>query len=161
MRYSRYVLLALSLSLLTACGGSSSSGSNSSDKASPTKETNLFLQDQALELKNITSEMMEQYQSAVTTRLLKKDNTLYQRSNRNWQEIDKKNFNFNTKDELAGFVNRTTKEEVQSYLNELIKNKGNSLLIYTKNKESEDSAMLKHLSLLTKEVQLNTFSNKE
>jgi len=125
------------------------------------KETNLFLQDQALEFKNLTSEMLDQYQSAVTTRLLKKDNTLYQRSNRAWKEIDKQNFNFNTKDELANFVNRITKEEVQSYLNELIKNKGNSLLIYTKNKESEDSAMLKHLSLLTKEVQLNTFSNKE
>jgi len=125
------------------------------------KETNLFLQDQALEFENLTSEMLEQYQSAVITRLLKKDNTLYQRSNRAWKEIDKQNFNFNTKDELANFVNRITKEEIQSYFNELIKNKGNSLLVYTKNKETEDSGALKHLSLLTKDVQLNTFNNKE
>jgi len=156
-----YIVFATNFNLLEVPGLAFIVQSPKSSGETLLKETNLFLQDQALELKNITSEMMEQYQSAVTTRLLKKDNTLYQRSNRNWQEIDKKNFNFNTKDELAGFVNRTTKEEVQSYLNELIKNKGNSLLIYTKNKESEDSAMLKHLSLLTKEVQLNTFSNKE
>ena len=125
------------------------------------KETDLFLQDQALELTDLTSEMLAQYQSAVITRLLKKDNTLYQRSNRNWQEIDKENFNFDTKDELANFVKKITKEEVLSYFNELIKNKGNSLLVYTTNKENEASPALKHLSLLTKDVKLKTFSNKE
>jgi len=125
------------------------------------KETELFLQQQVLQLQNITPEMMAQYKSAVTTRLLKKDNTLYQRSNRNWQDIDKENFNFNTNNELADSVNKITMEEVLSYFNELIKNKGNSLLVYTENKETEISAALKHLSPLTKDVQFKTLSYKE
>lgn len=125
------------------------------------KETDQFLQEQALEFKSLTSTMMERYQSAVITRLLKKDNTLYQRSNRHWQEIDKKNFDFNTKDELASFVSGITKEEIQSFFSALIENKGNSLLVYTKNEATNNSAVLKDLSRLTKQVQLNTFSNKE
>jgi insulysin len=131
------------------------------------EETELFLQDQVLQLQNITPVMMAKYQSAVTTRLLKNDNTLYQRSNRNWKEIDKENFNFNTKNELADSVNSITKGEVLNYFNKLIKNKGKSLLVYTKNKDNKDnketeiSPALKYLTPLTKDVQLKTFKNKE
>ena len=52
----------------------------------------------------------------------------------------------------------------RTYINKLIKNKGKSLLVYTKNndnKETEISAALKHLTPLTKDVQLKTFKNKE
>ena len=156
-----YIVFATNFNLFEVPGLAFIVQSPNSSGETLLNETNQFLQNQALEFESLTSKMIEQYQSAVITRLLKKDNTLYQRSNRNWQEIDKRNFDFNTKDELASFVSGITKEEIQTFFNELIKNKGNSLLVYTKNETTQDSATLKDMSRFTKQVQLNTFSNKE
>jgi insulysin len=162
-----YIVFATNFNLFEVPGLAFIVQSPNSSGETLLEETELFLQDQVLQLQNITPEMMAKYQSAVTTRLLKNDNTLYQRSNRNWKEIDKENFNFNTKNELADSVNSITKGEVLNYFNKLIKNKGKSLLVYTKNKDNKDnketeiSPALKYLTPLTKDVQLKTFKNKE
>ena len=123
-----YIVFATNFSLLEVPGLAFIVQSPNSSAESLLTETQLFLEEQAEEL-NISPEKMAQYQSAVITRLLKKDNTLYQRSNRNWQEIDKKNFDFNSKDELAEFVSNTSAKELQSAFSTLITNKG--CLLYT------------------------------
>jgi secreted Zn-dependent insulinase-like peptidase len=161
-----YIVFATNFNLFEVPGLAFIVQSPNSDGETLLIETELFLQEQALQLQKITPDMLAKYQSAVTTRLLKNDNTLYQRSNRNWQEIDKENFNFNTKNKLADAVNNTTKKEVLSYFNKLIMNKGNSLLVYTKNKateneEPEASEALKNLTPLSKDILLKTFSGKE
>jgi insulysin len=156
-----YIVFATNFNLFEVPGLAFIVQSPNSDGETLLKETELFLQNQTLKLQNITPEKMAKFQSAVVTGLLKQDNTLYQRSNKSWQEIDKKNFNFNTNDQLANFVNSITKEELLSYFSTLIEIKGNALLVYTKNKETEVSAALKHLTLLTKDIEFKRFRNKE
>ena len=120
-------------------------------------ETELFLQNQVEALHAITPKMLAQYQSAVTTHLLKKDNTLYQRSNRAWHEIDKKNYEFDTKAKLAEHVNNLSKETLISSFDKLIKEKGNSLLIYTTNNENADEVIIKERLHLTKDNKLRVY----
>ena len=72
-----------------------------------------------------------------------------------------KNIHFNTNKELAASVNKITKEELIAFYKVLIKNKGNSLLVYTTNNESDDKISLEGVSRLTQETKLDTFMNKE
>mgnify|MGYP003861897627 CR=1 FL=1 len=118
------------------------------------------LESRKSKISKLSDEDIKQYQSAVVSRLLKKDNTLYQRSNRNWQEIDTQNFDFNTKSQLADLVQKFTPTDVRTFFSSLIKQKGNALLVYTSSKSKQDK-IPDTLAPLEKKAKFSHFSNKE
>lgn len=156
-----YIVFATNFSLFEVPGLAFIVQSPNSSGETLLTETELFLQTQPEKLKAITPKKIAQLKSAVITGLLKQDNTLYQRSNKSWQEIDKKNFNFNTKQELANAVNNITKDELVSYFSQLITKKGSSLLVYTSNEKTEVSDTIKQLSPLSKDIKFEPFMSKE
>jgi len=155
-----YIVFATNFNLLEVPGLAFIIQSPNADGATLFKETELFLREQAENLADLSQDEIEQYQQAVISRLLKKDNTLYQRSNRNWQEIDTQNFDFNTKSQLADLVQKFTPTDVRTFFSSLIKQKGNALLVYTSSKSKQDK-IPDTLAPLEKKVKFSHFSNKE
>jgi len=78
-----------------------------------------FLQD----LKNLATEELETYKTGLITHLLEKDKNLQKRSYRNWLEIDRKNYDFDTQERIASAVKTIDKAGlVQAYKSWLIDN---------------------------------------
>lgn len=95
------------------------------------KETRLFLEAQLSNIPTLSDDNLNRYKSAVISKLLKQDNTLYSRSNRYWQDIDKENYEFDTNEDMAQAISKIKLEELVGTLEELISDKGRGLLIYT------------------------------
>ena len=156
-----YIVFATNFNMLEVPGLAFIVQSPNTDGRTLFDETSLFLQQQVEKMKKLSDEDIKQYQSAVVSRLLKKDNTLYQRSSRNWQEIDNLNANFDTKDQLANLVNKLTQEDVQVFFSSLINQKGNSLLIYSSADEQTDKPAHDVLTRLETGATFDYFSNME
>jgi len=156
-----YIVFATNFNMLEVPGLAFIVQSPNTDGRKLFDETSLFLKEQAEKMENLSKEDIKQYQSAVVSRLLKKDNTLYQRSNRNWQEIDNLNTNFDTKDQLANLVNKLTPEDVQVFFSNLIKQKGSSLLVYSSADEQTDKPPHDDLARLENGTKFSYFSNME
>ena len=54
----------------------------------------------------------EQHKAALVSKVLEKDTRLTDRSDRYWQEIDRANFNFDTRDRLAKHISAINKAEL-------------------------------------------------
>tara|TARA_R110001592_G_C13176951_1_gene750412 strand:+ start:156 stop:3017 length:2862 start_codon:yes stop_codon:yes gene_type:complete len=103
------------------------------------KENLLFLDTQLENIANVSDEKLNQYKSAVISKLLKQDNTLYSRSNRYWQDIDRENYEFNTHETIAKVVSDIKLDDLIQELKDLIKEKGRSLLVYTYQQKDESN----------------------
>jgi len=78
-----------------------------------------FLQD----LENLPTEELETYKTGLITHLLEKDKNLQKRSYRNWLEIDRKNYGFDTQERIASAVKTIDKTSlIQAYKSWLIDN---------------------------------------
>tara|TARA_R110002074_G_scaffold401092_1_gene598142 strand:+ start:6854 stop:9700 length:2847 start_codon:yes stop_codon:yes gene_type:complete len=94
-------------------------------------ETRSFLENQLSNLAMLSSTDLEKFKQAVISKLLKQDNTLYSRSNRYWQDIDRENKAFDTNAVLADTVSEVSTNDLQILLKRLISEKGQGLLTYT------------------------------
>lgn len=103
------------------------------------KENLLFLSIQSEEVAKLSDENLNRFKSAVISKLLKQDNTLYSRSNRYWQDIDRENYEFNTNDKIAEAVADIKLDDLVKELEDLIKEKGRSLLVYTHQQNIESN----------------------
>ena len=101
------------------------------------KESRLFLDAQLSVIPNMSDESLDRYKSAVISKLLKQDNNLYSRSNRYWQDIDRENYEFDTNEDLAKAITGIKLDDLNKTLEELVMDKGRSLLIYTYQEEYE------------------------
>jgi secreted Zn-dependent insulinase-like peptidase len=126
-------------------------------------ETQSFLNAQLDTIKALTSSDIERFQAAVASRLLKKDNTLYEKTNGFWKEIDTLNFDFDTKDQLAKAVESITVKELHAHLKSLLENKGQSIIIHSQTSDAVDDKLEKvkqlDLKLMTEDTksELNRF----
>ncbi|MDF1582581.1 MAG: insulinase family protein [Methyloprofundus sp.] len=76
-----------------------------------------FLQD----LEKLSTEELEKYKTGLITHLLEKDKNLQKRSYRNWLEIDRENFAFDTQQRIAEAVKTLDKASlIKAYKSELI-----------------------------------------
>ncbi|MFV1872542.1 MAG: insulinase family protein [Oleiphilus sp.] len=122
-----------------------------SAKADVLYEENIeFLISQRENMSTLSDAELNRYKQAVISRLLKQENTLYSRSNKYWQDIDRENFSFNTKQSLADEVEKVQQKDLIELMERLIAEKGKSLLVYTQSqggdKLDEPSFSLRHLS---------------
>lgn len=128
-----YIVFATNFTLLETPALAFIVQSPISDGPTLYEETELFLSSQVSILADLEPSKFKQYQQAVVSQLLKKENTLYQKSNRYWQEIDIENSDFDSRERLSNTVNKITREELHQFYTSLIKSKGNALVIYTEN----------------------------
>jgi len=70
------------------------------------------------QLTAMPSTEFEQYKAGLITRLLEKDKNLQKSSYRNWLEIDRKNADFNTKQQIAAAVKDINQAELLAIYNE-------------------------------------------
>jgi insulysin len=103
------------------------------------KENLLFLNTQLANVAKLSDENVNRYKSAVISKLLKQDNTLYSRSNRYWQDIDRENYEFNTNENIAKAVSDIKLDDLIKELKDLIKEKGRGLLVYTYQEKDESN----------------------
>ena len=134
-----YIVFATNFSILNVPAMAFIVQSPTVDGKTLHEETVLFLEQQRSEIMGISAEKLSQYKAAVVSKLLKRDNTLYERSNRYWSEIDDENFDFNTKQKLAEQVGALTSEDLNSFYNILLDSTGNVLMIDTVSNDKEEA----------------------
>lgn len=99
-------------------------------------ETKEFLNSQKSAIQKLSDVGLTKFKQAVISKLLKKDNTLYNRSNRYWQDIDRNNEDFNTNEALANAITNISTKDLTHLLERLTSKNSNSLVVYTYNKEN-------------------------
>ncbi|MEH6357497.1 MAG: insulinase family protein [Pseudomonadales bacterium] len=73
-------------------------------------------------LNNMDEATLATHKKALIGRLIKKDSRITERSNRYWNEIDRSNFRFNTREQLATAIEAVDLKTIQeSYLQDIIK----------------------------------------
>lgn len=101
------------------------------------QHTQTFLQDQLAALSSLAPEEFSRHKAAVISRLEKKDSTLYERSNRYWQDIDRKNYVFNTRERLIAEIAAITPEAFARHFSALLAQHGNAIVVTTDRSKTE------------------------
>lgn len=100
------------------------------------EETQNFLLNYAQTLKDMPTKEFNQHKTALLSRLFEKENTLSEKSNRYWREIDRGNNAFNTREMLADEINKLTPKRFLTFYNALTRSKGQRLLVFSQGKNS-------------------------
>lgn len=95
------------------------------------KATQAFLKAASVRLITLKDDELERAKASVISKLSKQDNTLYEKSNRYWQEIDRENQDFNTRENLTTAVKSLTLAELTETLEGIISGETGQMLIYT------------------------------
>ncbi|WP_416398489.1 insulinase family protein [Allohahella sp. A8] len=125
-----YVVFATPFTLLEVPGLAFIVQSPSNRPAEIHAETTDFLNEFATSVESMTDADFEQHKAALITRLLEKDKTLEQRSDRYWTEIDIGNENFDTTKQIAKAVSALSKSEVLAYYQKQFIEAPEGLLFY-------------------------------
>ena len=130
-----YIVFATNFSLMEIPGLAFIVQSPNADGKTLINETQSFLSGQLPVIKEISATEVERYQSAVVSRLLKNHNTLYDKSNKYWNEIDTQNFAFDTREQIATAVKNISTEDIYAYYKDMINSQGNALTVFSYNEE--------------------------
>lgn len=95
------------------------------------QHTQEFLQQRLKVLQTLAPDDFARHKAAVISRLQEKDTTLYERSNRYWQEIDRKNVDFDTRERLIEAINGLDRDGFAQFYEQLVSQRGNAILVST------------------------------
>lgn len=90
-----------------------------------------FIKSYLQELQAISEQDLESYKAGLITRLLEKDKSLQKRSYRNWLEIDRENYNFDTKQRIAAAVGKIDKDRLIAIYKDWLIDKPRQLRSYS------------------------------
>lgn len=131
-----YIVFATNFELLEVPGLAFIVQSPSTSGADLLEETRAFI-DKAVETLAALSEPdLAKHKSSVIANLLKQENTLYARSNIFWQDIDIKNRDFDTKEQLAKSLEKITTTDMVELLRGIKDKQTATLTVYTQQKEA-------------------------
>ena len=117
-----------------------------------------FMQERQKALHTLEPEEFARHKAAVISRLEKKDSTLYERSNRYWQEIDRKNFDFDTRERLIEAINALDRNAFAQFYQQLLSQRGNAILVSTDAAKIQPPAGIKALDAESRN-RMGRFSN--
>ncbi len=125
--------------------------SPNTDAISIIEHTKEFLTSYAATIETMGQVEFTKHKSALITKIMEQDTSLSQRSRRYWHEIDKQNFEFNSRDKLALSIREYPLQQFKiDYQNLLLNKKSNALsIIAVGNKLPITSKQLSHFNLLT------------
>jgi len=130
-----YIVFATNFSLMEIPGLAFIVQSPNADGKTLINETENFLSGQLPTMKEMSATEVERYQSAVVSRLLKNHNTLYEKSNKYWKEIDTRNLAFDTREQISSAVKNISTEDIYNYYKDMINSQGNSLTVFSYKEE--------------------------
>lgn len=84
------------------------------------QESQIFLEDFTISLEKMSDEDFSAHQQSLVNNLLKKPLNLGERTGEYWRELDRENFDFDTKHKLADLIKSLDKEDLISYLNDVL-----------------------------------------
>ncbi|WP_051559815.1 insulinase family protein [Marinobacterium jannaschii] len=90
--------------------------------AAPTeleKHINGFISGMQAQLDELDEQQLERYKQSVVSRVMKRENTLTERSARYWREIDRDQANFNSREELAAAVQALSLADIKRSFREM------------------------------------------
>ena len=158
-----YIVFATNFNLLEVPGIAFVVQSPTASGKELTNATEALLKEQTIALSSMEQSEFNRYKEAVISRLEEKENRLYQVSNRYWQELDRQNYEFNTRQRLIDEIRSLSIQSLEAFVRETTGKKGNVLAIYSvtqedSNEEKADSD-LEGFSAISnaKETSLKTF----
>lgn len=124
-----YIVFASPYAMLEVPGLAFVVQSPSASKVELYDETKRFLKSRVETLSTLEEADFERYKQAVISRLEEKETNLGQRSNRYWSEIDKKNYDFNSKQQLIEAIAATSLEQLREFYARRVNEQGNNLIV--------------------------------
>lgn len=100
-----------------------------------------FIREFSSNIEALDETTLATHKQALISRILEKDSKLSQRSNRYWYEIDRMNFNFDTREQLVDAIKNISLEEIkQSYRNVFIEQPHMLAAVATPNSRDAEKA---------------------
>lgn len=99
-----YIVFSTAMPLLEVPGIAFTVQSPNTDAITIYQHTRIFLKTFATSIAAMDDIEFARHKSALISKIMEKDTTLSQRSNRYWQEIDRPNFEFDTREKLVAAV---------------------------------------------------------
>lgn len=124
-----YVVFASSLPVLEVPGIAFIVQSPNTGPAALEKNVNDFINTYADVLRDMSDENFARQKQALLTRILQKDQNLQARSNRYWNDIDRKRYKFDLRERLAKAVRRVEKKALEKYYRDLLLGKRHRRLV--------------------------------
>ena len=90
-----------------------------------------FLDNFPAQLAAMDEAQFEQARQGLISQILKRDNKLVDRSSRYWEEIDLKEFGFDTRNQLAEAIQSLDKATVATYFEDIVEKDGRRLIVQT------------------------------
>ncbi len=90
------------------------------------------------DVKDVSKEDFEAHKQALLTQILQTDKQLSERTNRYWTEIDSKEYDFDSREQLAAAIRDINLSDFQSFYAELLLREPSSRLIVQSNGENHD-----------------------
>jgi secreted Zn-dependent insulinase-like peptidase len=115
-------------------------------------ENKRFLNASIKRISELNTTELERYKQAVSVKLLQQDNTLYSVSNKYWQDIDRKNYDFNTNEALAKTVMELNIDDLLSSMSTIVENPGKHFLTFTSADTATSSESIKDFKALSKSI---------
>ncbi len=114
-----YIVLASYMPLMEIPGLVFAIQSPSATGEQLVNETLAFIRSLPERLAKMPAEFFERHRQAVISKLLRQDKTLYQQSNYHWQEIDRTNGDFDTRQQLVRSLEKLSQEDINTFMESL------------------------------------------
>ena len=134
-----YLVQAFAFNLLEVPGMALSIQSSSHSAKAVLDLIDQFFQQYDAELASLTEAELQTIKAGVVSQLSQRDKTLKAAASRAWREIDRKEFSFNTRDQLIKAINDVSKQDLIEFFKErvLSPKRAELLLVHYGDKQTE------------------------
>ncbi|MEZ5525567.1 MAG: insulinase family protein [Pseudomonadales bacterium] len=139
-----YIVFSSPLSLMDVPGLAFTVQSPSTPGEAIIEAIEQFIADFALTVENLDSAGLDKHKQALTGRILEKDAQLSQRSNRYWYEIDRRNFQFDTREQLVAAIEQISLADFKQAYREYLLDQPRLLASITTPNNNESPAVPAH-----------------
>lgn len=126
-----YIVFATSFELLEVPGLAFIVQSPNTPGDALQQETNDFLSEALTIVEELDANNLSNHKNAVISKLTKSDNTLYERTNRFWKDIDVSNVSFDTEKQLSKEVEKLSRHDLVTLIQRINANTNGTLTIFT------------------------------
>jgi secreted Zn-dependent insulinase-like peptidase len=126
-----YIVFASGFELLEVPGLAFIVQSPTTRSATLLEKTRSFLQSSADALATLDEAEFERHRKSLISRLEKQDSSLYERSNRYWQEIDRENADFNTREVMIEILHTLSRPQLADFFRDLLARRGSDIVVYS------------------------------
>ena len=124
-----YVVFSTPMMLLEAPGLGFVVQSPTTDPIALENYTEAFIRGFADKLDAMDDMEFQRYKRGLLTRIMEEDKTISDRTDRYWREIDRKHYQFDSRERMAEAIERISKTDFAKFYHELLMNEGRKQLV--------------------------------